>query len=361
MANLKKLVLNPSIIKNEADLSIVYTPLHGTGLNSVKRILKEIGFTNVNIVEEQSAPDGNFPTVKYPNPEDKDAFKMALDLAKKVNAEVVLATDPDSDRLGVYSLDKETGDYKAFNGNMSALLILEYIMSQKREKGLLQENSAIVKSIVSSAMTKEIAKEYNLKLFEVLTGFKYIGEKIREFEEKNEYKFEFGFEESYGCLIGVHARDKDAICAVMMLCEVAAYYREKGMTLWDAMKKMYEKYGYFKEESLSKTYEGIEGQNKIKDIMDGYRNNPPTLFGEYKVLKIRDYKKQIIVDLKTKKEENINLPESNVIYFELENDAWIALRPSGTEPKIKYYIGVKGSSFSDADKKMMMLLKNIEK
>lgn len=357
---IKKYSLNPSTIKNETDLSIVYTPLHGTGYNLVKRILKELGFTNLNIVEEQAIPDGNFSTVKYPNPEDKEAFKMALELAKKVNAEIVLATDPDADRLGVYSLNKKTGEYKAFTGNMSALLILEYIMSQKKEKGLLKNNSAIVKSIVSSTMAKEISKEYNLKIFEVLTGFKYIGEKIKEFEENREYNFEFGFEESYGCLVGTHARDKDAIVAVMMLCEAAAYYKTQGKTLWDVMVQMYEKYGYYKEETIAKTYEGADGQEKIKQIMDNYRTNTPNEFAEFKVKKIRDFSKGIILDLETGKEEKTTLPKSNVLYFELENDAWICVRPSGTEPKIKYYIGVKGKSFEDADEKIDKLVKIIK-
>ena len=352
ISELKKQIQNPEIIKEEADLSIVYTPLHGTGLISVKRILKEIGFNNVNIVEEQAMPDGNFSTVNYPNPEDKSAFELALKLAKKKNAEIVLATDPDADRLGVYAKDSKTGEYIAFTGNMSALLIAEYILSQKEKNGTLSKNGAIIKSIVSSTMAKPIAKEYGMKLIEVLTGFKYIGEKIKEFEETNEYTYEFGYEESYGCLVGTHARDKDAIVAVMLLCEAAAYYKQQGLTLWDEMVKMYEKYGFYKEDIISKTYEGAEGLEKINKIMKEYRENPPKNYASYNVKKIRDYKIGKIINLQNNEKENTNLPESNVLYYELDNDAWICIRPSGTEPKVKYYIGVKGNSFEDAEDKL---------
>ena len=349
---LKKQIQNPDIIKEESDLSIVYTPLHGTGLMPVTRILEEIGFKNVNVVKEQAIPDGNFSTVTYPNPEDKAAFELALNLAKEKNAEIILATDPDADRLGVYAKDSKTGEYKAFTGNMSALLIAEYILSQKAKNGTLAKNGAIIKSIVSSIMAKPIAKEYNLKLFEVLTGFKYIGEKIKEFELSKEYIYEFGYEESYGCLVGTHARDKDAIVAVMLLCEAAAYYKKQGFTLWDQMVNMYEKYGYYKEDIISITLEGIDGAEKIDEIMKKYRDNPPKKFASYNIERIRDYKTGKIIDINTKNIENTNLPESNVIYFELNNDAWICIRPSGTEPKIKYYIGIKGCSFDDADEKI---------
>ena len=277
---LKKQLQNPKIIKEEKDLSIVYTPLHGTGNIPVQRILKEIGFENVNVVKEQEQPDGNFPTVSYPNPEDKKAFELALKLAEEKNAEIVLATDPDADRLGVYAKDSKTNKYKAFTGNMSALLIAEYILSQKMEKGTLSKNGAIIKSIVSSSMSKPIAEQYGLKLIEVLTGFKYIGEKIKEFELSNEYTYEFGYEESYGCLVGTHARDKDGIVAVMLLCEAAAFYKKQGLTLWDKMVQMYEKYGYYKEDTISITLEGADGAEKIKEIMQKLRNNPPRKFEE---------------------------------------------------------------------------------
>ena len=360
MQELKKQLQNPDIIKEEKDISIVYTPLHGTGNIPVQRILKEIGFENISVVKEQEMPDGNFPTVKYPNPEDKDAFKLALELAKERNAELVLATDPDADRLGVYAKDSKTGEYKAFTGNMSALLIAEYIFSQKAKKGTLAKNGAIVKSIVSSTMAKPIANQYGLKLIEVLTGFKYIGEKIKQFERTNEYTYEFGYEESYGCLVGTHARDKDAIVAVMLLCEAAAFYKKQGLTLWDQMVKMYEKYGYYKEGIIQITLEGIEGTKKINEIMQKLRENPPKKFGNNVVEKIRDYKEEKILNVKTSKIEKTDLPNSNVLYYELSNEAWICVRPSGTEPKIKYYIGVKGQSFEDANAKLEELKKAIE-
>ena len=356
---IEKLIQNPEIIKEESNLSIVYTPLHGTGYMPVTNILNRIGFTNINVVEKQASPDGNFPTVPYPNPEDKEAFKLALELAKEKNAELVLATDPDADRLGVYAKDTNTGEYKEFTGNMSALLIAEYVLSQRAKKELLSKNGVIIKSIVSSTMAKEIAKEYNLELIEVLTGFKYIGEKIKEFEKTNEYTYEFGYEESYGCLVGTHARDKDAIVAVMILCEAAAYYKKQNLTLWDAMVQMYEKYGYYKEDTISKTFEGAEGAETINNIMKQYRQNPPKRFGTYTVEKIRDYKEEIIINCNNQAEEKTNLPNSNVLYYELNNDAWICIRPSGTEPKIKYYIGVKGNSFEDADKKVKEIKNNL--
>lgn len=356
---LKKQLQNPDIVKEEKNLSIVYTPLHGAGNMPVQRILREIGFENINIVSEQEMPDGNFPTVSYPNPEDKKAFELALKLAKEKNAEIVLATDPDADRLGVYAKDSKSGEYKAFTGNMSALLIAEYILSQKYKKGTIAKNGAIIKSIVSSNMAKQVAKEYNMKLIEVLTGFKYIGEKIKEFEISNEYTYEFGYEESYGCLVGTHSRDKDAIVAVMILCEATAYYKKQGLTLWDQMVKIYEKYGFYKEEAISVTLEGVDGLEKINEIMNNLRRNMPKKFANYEVEKIRDYKLQKIIDIKTDKEENTNLPISNVLYYELNNDAWICVRPSGTEPKIKYYIGVKGNSFKDAEEKINELKKGI--
>ena len=360
MEELKKQMQNPEVIREQKDISIVYTPLHGTGNIPVQRILKDIGFENISIVKEQEMPDGDFTTVEYPNPEDKNAFNLALNLAKEKDAELVLATDPDADRLGVYAKDSKTGEYKAFTGNMSGLLIAEYIFSQKREKGILAKNGAIIKSIVSSTMAKPIAKEYNLKLFEVLTGFKYIGEKIKEFQLSNEYTYEFGYEESYGCLVGTHARDKDAIVAVMLLCEAAAYYKKQGLTLWDQMVKMYEKYGFYKEGIVSITLEGLEGAKQIAETMKNLRENPPKRFGSYTVEKIRDYQLGKSIDTKTGEEEKIDLPTSNVLYYELNDDAWICARPSGTEPKMKYYMGVKGTSFEDAENKLMELRNSIK-
>ncbi len=359
---LKKQILNPDVIKEIGkDIKIVYTPLHGTGNKPVKRVLSELGFKNVYIVPEQEKPDGNFPTVEYPNPEDKKAFKLALNLANKENADIVLATDPDADRLGVYAKDIKTGEYMAFTGNMSAMLIAEYILSQKQQKGILPENGVLIKSIVSTNMADAIAKNYNLELIEVLTGFKYIGEKIKEFEKTKEKEYVFGFEESYGCLVGTHARDKDGICAVMLLCEAAAYYKKQGLTLWDQMINIYEKYGYYKEGITSITMEGADGAEKIKQIMEKLRNSVPTEFGEYKVIKVKDYKTSECKNLQTNDITNINLPTSNVLYYDLENDGWCCVRPSGTEPKIKFYMGIKGASNEEANTKLENLKQEVSK
>ena len=352
---LKKLSLNPEKIKEQEDLKIVYTPLHGTGNIPVQRILKEIGFKNFFVVPEQEKPDGDFPTVELPNPEDKKAFKLALDLAKKEDADIVLATDPDADRLGVYAKDSKTGEYMSFTGNMSGMLIAEYVLFQKKEKGILPANGALITTIVSTNLAKAVAKEYNLKLFEVLTGFKYIGEKIKQFEETNEYTYQFGFEESYGCLIGTHARDKDAIVAVMLLCEAAAFYKSKGLTLWDQMINMYKKYGYYKEDTKSITLEGADGAEKIKNILNNLRENPLEVIGNYKVLEFRDYQEEKIININTKEERKTDLPKSNVLYYELENDAWCCIRPSGTEPKIKCYVGVKGENEEQANNMLKQL------
>ena len=352
---LKKLCLNPEKIKQQENLKIVYTPLHGTGNLPVKRILKEIGFKNVYVVPEQEMPNGDFPTVDYPNPEDKKAFKLALDLAKKEDADLVLATDPDADRLGVYAKDTKTGKYMPFTGNMSGMLIAEYVLSQRKEKGILPSNGALITTIVSTDLAKAIAKEYNLKVFEVLTGFKYIGEKIKQFEENKDYTYQFGFEESYGCLVGTHARDKDAIAAVMMLCEAAAYYKCNGITLWDQMLNIYKKYGYYKEDTVSLTFEGADGAKKIQNILNNLRENPLTQIENYKVLEFRDYKEEKIKDLKTGKETKTDLPNSNVLYYVLENVCWCCIRPSGTEPKIKFYMGVKENTEEKAEEALKVM------
>lgn len=351
---LKSSCLNPEIIKKEANnVKIVYTPLHGAGNIPVQRILKELGFKNVYVVPEQEKPDGNFPTVSYPNPEDPKAFELALKLAKKVDADVVLATDPDSDRLGVFS-KISNGEYVSYTGNMSALLICEYELSQKRDKGILPNNGAIVTTIVSSELTKAIAQYYGAKVFETLTGFKWIGEKIREFEEKDSYKYLFGFEESYGCLIAPHARDKDGISAVMALCEATAYYKSKGLSLWDQMIKIYEKYGYYKEGQISIVLKGADGAAEIKNKMSKMRANPPKELAGLDVLEVRDYQEHIV------KKSNgeifkTDLPTSNVLYYELSNNSWCCVRPSGTEPKIKFYMGVKGSTMQDAENQLVVL------
>lgn len=356
ISELKKLVLNEEIIKKvQNQIKIVYTPLHGTGNLPVQRILKEIGFENVYVVSEQEKPNGNFPTVTYPNPEDKKAFELALKLAKEVDADIVLATDPDADRLGIYAKDTKSGEYMPFTGNMSGLLIAEYELSQKKEKGILPKNGALIKTIVSSDMADAITEEYGVKLIEVLTGFKYIGEQIKIFEKTKEYEYLFGYEESYGCLVGTHARDKDAIVAVMALCEAAAYYKDKNMTLWDQMINIYEKYGYYREGQTAITMKGIDGAEKIQQILENLRANPPKKIGVYDVIEYRDYKTGIIENYENNKKDKTNLPISNVLYYKLNDGAWCCVRPSGTEPKIKFYIGVRGNSLEDSGKKLKEL------
>ena len=360
IAALKKMSLNGDVIKSVADdIKIVYTPFHGTGNVPVRRVLKELGFKHVYVVPEQEKPDPDFTTLDYPNPEDPKAFTLALKLAKEVDADIILATDPDADRLGIYSKDTKTGEYISFTGNMSAMLIAEYLLSQRKEKGLLHSNGAFVTTIVSTDMAKAIAAEYNLKLIEVLTGFKFIGEQIKFFEQQHTYEYEFGFEESYGCLVGTHARDKDAPVAVMALCEAAAYYKSKGITLWDQMINIFEKYGYYKEGQVAITMKGAEGASKIAQMMDDLRSNPPKKFGDWDVLETRDYKKDEVVCLATGEKHSTGLPSSNVLYYELSDNAWCCARPSGTEPKIKFYMGVKGTSLEDAAVKEEALKKAV--
>ena len=352
MAELKKQVKNPDAIKEmQKDIKIVYTPLHGTGNIPARRILKELGFENVYVVPEQELPDGEFPTVSYPNPEAAEAFELALKLAKEKDADLVLATDPDADRLGVYVKDTKTGEYITLTGNMSGCLLAEYEISQVKEKSGIPEDGALVKTIVTTNLADAIAKYYGIKLIEVLTGFKYIGQQILGFENNKKGTYLFGFEESYGCLIGTHARDKDAIVATMALCEAAAYYKKQGKTLWDAMIDMYERYGYYKDDVKSITLKGKEGLQKIQDILNGLRANTPEMIGEYKVLSARDYKADTIKDMATGEVKPTGLPSSNVLYYDLPDGAWVCVRPSGTEPKIKIYYGVKGTSLEDANKK----------
>ena len=352
MAELKKLVINQDAIdKYGKELKIVYTPLHGTGNIPARRILAELGFENVYVVPEQELPDGEFPTVEYPNPEAKEAFTLALDLAKKVDADVVLATDPDADRLGVYAKDSKTGEYKVFTGNMSGSLLCEYEVSQMKAKnGSLPADGAIIKTIVTTNMVDAIAKEYGIDLIECFTGFKNIGREILKFEETGKGTYLFGFEESYGCLIGTHARDKDAIVATMALCEAAAYYRGQGKTLWDAMMDMYEKYGYYIDDIKTVTLKGVEGSKKIGHIMNILRANVPLEVAGYKTKVVRDYRLEYIRNLETGDVRPTGFPNANVLYYELENEAWLAVRPSGTEPKIKFYFGVKGASYDEAQK-----------
>ena len=353
---LKSKILNPEIVKEQGKkLKVVYTPLHGTGNTIAGRLFKEIGMENVYVVPEQKDPDGEFPTVSYPNPEDKAAFKLALELAKKEDADVVLATDPDADRLGIFAKDAKTGEYMEYTGNMSALLIAEYRIEQMKEKGILPEDGMFITTIVSSDLAKAIAKYYNLECIEVLTGFKNIGRIMRQEEEKNGMKYVFGFEESYGCLIGDYARDKDGIAAVMALCEASCYYASKGKTLWDAMEDIYKKYGYYKEAQVSIVMEGAEGAEKIKEMMTNMRNTPVEKIGEYKVLTFKDVEKDYVKDMVTGEESKTGLPKSNVLYYALEDNNWCCVRPSGTEPKIKLYMGVKGTSDEDAAKKLEAL------
>ena len=353
---IKKHVLNPDIIKKEGkELKIVYTPLHGTGNMVAERLLNELGFKNVYVVPEQAKPDGNFPTVDYPNPEDKKAFKLALELAKRVDADVVLATDPDADRLGIYAKDTKTGEYMPYTGNMSALLIAEYRISQMKEKGILPKDGMFITTIVSSDLAKAIAANYGLECIEVLTGFKNIGAVMKKAEENHDKTYVFGFEESYGCLIGDYARDKDGIAAVMSLCEAAAYYRAQGITLWDQMNNIYKKYGYYKEDQVSIVMEGAEGAEKIKEMMTAMRNKDIEKIGKYKVLTFKDVERDYVKDMLTGKEGKTGLPKSNVLYYALEDNCWCCVRPSGTEPKIKLYFGVKGSSAENATEELEKL------
>lgn len=357
---LKKLVLHQDCIdKVGADLKIVYSPLHGTGNIPVRRVLKELGFSNVYVVPEQELPDGEFPTVSYPNPEAAEAFELGLALGRKVDADLILATDPDADRLGVYVKDSKTGEYHSLTGNMSGCLIGDYVIGQRKEISGLPADGAFIRSIVSTNMADAIAEHYGIALIEVLTGFKFIGQKILEFEKTGKGTYLFGMEESYGCLTGTYARDKDAIVASMTLCEAAAYYKTKNMTLWDAMLAMYEKYGYFKDDVTSITLKGIEGLAKIQEIMNTLRENAPAAIGAYKVTAVRDYKKDTVTDTDTGTVTPTGLPSSNVLYYEMTDGAWVCVRPSGTEPKVKFYLGVKGTSLEDADTKSAELSKAV--
>ena len=360
MAELKKQVIHMDAIQAEGkNLKIVYSPLHGTGNIPARRILKELGFENVYVVKEQELPDGDFPTVSYPNPEAAEAFELGLKLAKEVDADLVLATDPDADRLGVRVKDKN-GEYHDLTGNMSGCLLANYEISQRKAvNGSLPEDGALIKTIVTTNLADAIAKGYGVKLIEVLTGFKFIGQQILGFENSGKGTYLFGFEESYGCLIGTYARDKDAIVATMALCEAAAYYKTQGKTLWDAMIEMYEQFGYYKDDIKAVTMKGIEGLQKIQEIMTSLRQNPPAEFAGHKVIAVRDYKEDTIKNLETGEVTATGLPNSNVLYYELTNDAWVCVRPSGTEPKVKFYYGVKGTSLEDADEKSAVMGKAV--
>lgn len=361
MAELKKQIIHPEIIREMAEeLKIVYTPFHGTGNRPVRRILAELGFRHVYVVPEQERPDPAFTTLDYPNPEDPKAFTLALELARKVDADIVLATDPDADRLGIYAKDTKSGEYVSFTGNMSGMLIAEYILRERTATGTMPEDPAMVSTIVTTNMAAAIAADYQVKFIEVLTGFKFIGEQIKWMEEAGRGHYVFGLEESYGCLAGTHARDKDAIVAVMCLCEMAAWCKKNGKSCWDQMIALYEKYGYYKETQYAITLKGIDGAAQIAQIMDQLRNNPPKNFGDLKVVEMRDYEQDKITNMETGEVRPTGLPKSNVLYFDLTNDSWCCARPSGTEPKIKFYMGVKGTSLEDAQAKVEKLTEDLK-
>ena len=355
---IKAQAVRPEEIKKAEDMVIVYTPLHGTGNKPVRRVLSEVGFKNVYVVPEQEKPDKNFSTVGYPNPEDPKAFTLAIELAKEKNAEIIVGTDPDADRIGVVIRD-EKGNYDILTGNMTGALLTEYVLNGRKEKGLLPENAAVIKTIVTTEMVRAIAESYNAELIEVLTGFKFIGEKIKQFEEDHSHTFVFGFEESYGCLSGTYARDKDAVGAAMLVCEMAAYYKNRGMTLHDALEELYKKYGFYKEGVKSVTLKGIDGAEKIGKIMAYLRENTPEGFGGNKVLTVKDYKSGVFTDVATGNKSESPLPASDVLYYNLEDRAWLCVRPSGTEPKIKFYMGVKAESSDAALAKVEELLEKI--
>lgn len=359
---LKKLSIRREIMNQQGrHMRIVYTPLHGTGNLLVRRILRELGFEHVFVVPEQELPDGDFPTVSYPNPEDKNAFTLALQLAEKVDADLVLATDPDADRLGVYAKNQNTGEYQPFTGNMSGMIIMEYLLSQKKELGRLPPDGAVVTTIVSGKMSQEAAAAYGIERIETLTGFKYIGEQIRLFGEYGSRRFLFGYEESCGCLTGTHARDKDGVAAAAMVCEAAAYCRSKGRTLCQQMEWLFEKYGYFREGLVTAAVKGVGEDGKIQRVLEALRKDPPERIGDYRVEAFRDYEQGTVLDRQTGEMSDTGLPRSNVLYFELEKSAWCCVRPSGTEPKMKIYIGVKGDSREDADRQLESLTEAVTK
>ena len=358
--NVKAQSLNSDLVKRLGeDFKVVYTPIHGSGNIPVRRALKEAGFKNVYVVKEQEMPDPMFTTVGYPNPEDPKVFALAIELAKEKNADIIVGTDPDCDRVGAVVKDNK-GEYVVLTGNMTGALLTEYILSQRKAQGILPKNGAVIKTIVTTEMIRPMCEEYGMKLYDVLTGFKYIGEKIKEFEETGNYEYVFGFEESYGCLAGTYARDKDAVVATLLICEMAAYYKSKGMTLYEGLLEIYHKYGFYKEGIKSLTLKGIEGIEKIQQIMSAFRNNTPTEFAGVAVTWARDYKTKTFKNLKTGQTQEDTLPVSDVLHYTLEDGAWICVRPSGTEPKLKFYYGVKGSSIEDADAKIAALIKAVD-
>ena len=358
--NVQASLMDHEMIQRMGDkLNIVYTPLHGSGNLPVRRNLEKAGFKNVYIVKEQEAPDSSFSTVDYPNPEDTKVFAMAQELAAKVDADILIGTDPDCDRVGAMVKD-DKGEFVALTGNHVGALATEYILSQRKAQDRLPANGAVIKTIVSTEMITPICEAYGVEKMDVLTGFKFIGEKIKGFEETGSHTYLYGFEESYGCLGGTYARDKDAVFAAVLVCEMAAYYKEKGMTLYEALLALYEKYGYFREGVKSLTMKGLEGMERIALIMKTFRENTPATLGGFKVVVAKDYKTQVFKNLVTGEESGSPLPVSDVLHYTLEDGTWVCIRPSGTEPKLKFYIGVKADSLQAAEEKVAVLDQDID-
>ncbi|EJR43820.1 phospho-sugar mutase [Bacillus cereus group sp. TH43LC] len=358
-AELNNVIINKEMVEKAGkDLKIVFTPLHGTSNISVRRGLKEVGFTDVTVVKEQELPDPNFSTVKSPNPEEHAAFEYAIRDGEKVGADVLIATDPDADRLGV-AVRNHDGEFQVLTGNQTGALMLDYLLSQKKENGTLPENGVVLKTIVTSEIGRTIAKAYGLDTIDTLTGFKFIGEKIRQYEESGQYEFQFGYEESYGYLIRPFCRDKDAVQSVLFACEVAAYYKSQGKTLYDGLLEVFEKYGFFREDLVSLTLKGKDGAEKIQEMMATFRENPPKEVAGLTVVAVEDYKASIVTSLQDGHKEEIHLPKSNVLKYQLEDGSWFCLRPSGTEPKIKFYFGVKDSSLQNSEQKLLTIKEDI--
>ncbi|MED3057719.1 phospho-sugar mutase, partial [Bacillus thuringiensis] len=358
-AELNNVIINKEMVQKVGkDLKIVFTPLHGTSNISVRRGLKEIGFTDVTVVKEQELPDPNFSTVKSPNPEEHAAFEYAIRDGEKVGADVLIATDPDADRLGV-AVRNHNGEFQVLTGNQTGALMLDYLLSQKKENGTLPENGVVLKTIVTSEIGRTIAKAYGLDTIDTLTGFKFIGEKIRQYEESGQYEFQFGYEESYGYLIRPFCRDKDAVQSVLFACEVAAYYKSQGKTLYDGLLEVFEKYGFFREDLVSLTLKGKDGAEQIQEMMATFRENPPKEVAGLTVVAVEDYKASIVTSLQDGNKEEIHLPKSNVLKYQLEDGSWFCLRPSGTEPKIKFYFGVQDSSLQNSEQKLLTIKEDI--
>ena len=350
----KSLILRKELVNEKAkDLNIIYTPIHGSGLMPIKRVLTELGFEKLSIVKEQENPDGDFPTTPYPNPEAKQVFELALEMAKDINPDIIFGTDPDADRIGVIVKDN-SGEYKVLTGNETGMLLAHYMLKSLKDRNELPENAAVIKTIVTTEAVKNIVESFNAKLIDTLTGFKYIGEKIKEFEETNSNTFIFGLEESYGYLAGTFVRDKDAVVAATLITEMTLYYKEKGLTLYEALINLYEEYGYTKETLVSIELQGKEGQDKITKCIDTLRNDKVTEINGIKVVKAFDYKlsEEVSYENNDVIKSEINLPKSNVLKYILEDDSWFVVRPSGTEPKMKVYLSIVGESLKSSEEKI---------